>query len=280
MNPIPRLRRVNDLLSKEIDVLTVQQEINTQARADIDRSQREYFLRQQLKAIQSELGEGNELFEEIEQYRDKILKAKMPENAEEEALRQLKKLERMHPDTAETATLRNWLDIMTDLPWSKQSKDNLNLKKAEKILDEDHYGLERVKERIVEALAVRKLTEKPKGSILCLVGPPGVGKTSLGRSVARALNRKFVRLQPRRTARRSRDPRPSPNLCRSDAGPDHPGDSAGGDEQSADHARRDRQGRCGFSRRSVECACSRCSIRNRIRPFATIISASLSTFRT
>jgi ATP-dependent Lon protease len=193
-NPIPRLRRVNDLLSKEIDVLTVQQEINTQARADIDRSQREYFLRQQLKAIQSELGEGNELYEEVEQYRDKILKAKMPENAEEEALRQLKKLERMHPDTAETATLRNWLDIITDLPWSKASKDNLNLKKAEKILDDDHYGLERVKERIVESLAVRKLREKPKGSILCLVGPPGVGKTSLGRSVARALNRKFVRL--------------------------------------------------------------------------------------
>lgn len=193
-DPVLRLRRVNELLSKEIDVLTVQQEINTQARADIDRSQREYFLRQQLKAIQSELGEGNELFEEIEQYRDKILKAKMPMHAEEEALRQLKKLERMHPDTAETATLRNWLDIMTELPWSKSSKDNLNLKKAEKILDEDHYGLERVKERIVEALAVRKLREKPKGSILCLVGPPGVGKTSLGRSIARALNRKFVRI--------------------------------------------------------------------------------------
>lgn len=192
--PVKRLRRVNDLLSKEIDVLTVQQEINTQARADIDRSQREYFLRQQLKAIQSELGEGNELFEEIEQYREKILKVKMPEAAEEESLRQLKKLERMHPDTAETATLRNWLDIMTELPWSKASKDNLNLKKAERILNEDHYGLERVKERMVEALAVRKLREKPKGSILCLVGPPGVGKTSLGRSVARALNRKFVRL--------------------------------------------------------------------------------------
>ncbi len=193
-DPTPRLKRVNELLSKEIDVLTVQQEINTQARGEIDRSQREYFLRQQLKAIQAELGEGNELFEEIEQYRDKILKAKMPENAQEEALRQLKKLERMHPDTAETATLRNWLDIMTDLPWSRSSKDNLNLKKAERILNEDHFGLERVKERIVEALAVRKLREKPKGSILCLVGPPGVGKTSLGRSVARALNRKFVRL--------------------------------------------------------------------------------------
>src|SRR6478672_235952 len=193
-DPVPRLRRVNDLLSKEIDVLTVQQEINTQARADIDRSQREYFLRQQLKAIQVELGEGNELFEEIENYRNKILKVKMPEQAEEESLRQLKKLERMHPDAAETATLRNWLDIMTDLPWSEHSKDNLNLQKAEKVLDEDHYGLERVKERMIEALAVRKLRKKPKGSILCLVGPPGVGKTSLGRSVARALNRKFVRL--------------------------------------------------------------------------------------
>ncbi|MBK7706511.1 MAG: endopeptidase La [Acidobacteria bacterium] len=193
-DPILRLRRVNDLLNKEIDVLTVQAEINTQARADIDRSQREYFLRQQLKAIQAELGEGNELFEEIELYRDKITKAIMPPHAEEEAFRQLKKLERMHPDTAETATLRNWLDIMIELPWSKSSKDNLNLKKAEKILDEDHYGLERVKERIVEALAVRKLREKPKGSILCLVGPPGVGKTSLGRSIARALNRQFVRI--------------------------------------------------------------------------------------
>ncbi len=192
--PVARLRRVNELLSKELEVLTVQQEINTQARADIDRSQREYFLRQQLKAIQAELGEGNELYEEIEQYRERITKAEMPKNAEEEALRQLKKLERMHPDTAETATLRNWLDVMVDLPWSTQSKDNLDLKKAQIILDEDHYGLERVKERIIESLAVRKLTPKPKGSILCLVGPPGVGKTSLGRSIARALGRKFVRL--------------------------------------------------------------------------------------
>src|SRR5215212_8919715 len=189
-----RLRRVNELLNKEIEVLTVQQEINTQARADIDRSQREFFLRQQLKAIQTELGEGNELAEEIAQFREKIEASAMPKHAEEEALRQLKKLERMHPDAAETATLRNWMEIMTDLPWSKASVDNLDLIKAQEILDEDHYGLEKVKERIVEALAVRKLKEKPKGSILCLVGPPGVGKTSLGRSIARALDRKFVRL--------------------------------------------------------------------------------------
>ena len=189
-----RLRRVNELLNKEIEVLTVQQEINTQARADIDRSQREFYLRQQMKAIQTELGEGNELAEELQQFREKIETAKMPKPAEEETLRQLKKLERMHPDAAETATLRNWMEIMTDLPWSKSSKDNLDLHKAERILNEDHYGLEKVKERIIEALAVRKLKEKPKGPILCLVGPPGVGKTSLGRSVARALGRKFMRL--------------------------------------------------------------------------------------
>ncbi len=190
----PRLRRVNELLAKEIEVLTVQQEINTQAKGEIDRSQREFYLRQQLKAIQQELGEGNELAEEIAQYREKMAKTKMPKQVEEEVDRQLKKLERMHPDAAETATLRNWLDIMVALPWSKTSRENLDLKKAQEILDEDHYGLEKVKERIIEALAVRKIKEKPKGSILCLVGPPGVGKTSLGRSIARALNRKFVRL--------------------------------------------------------------------------------------
>ncbi|HEU0185453.1 MAG TPA: endopeptidase La [Blastocatellia bacterium] len=190
----PRLHRVNELLTKEIEVLTVQQEINTQAKGEIDRSQREFYLRQQLKAIQQELGEGNELAEDIAQYREKMAKGKMPKPVEEEVDRQLKKLERMHPDAAETATLRNWLDIMVALPWSKHSKENLDLKKAEEILDEDHYGLEKVKERIIEALAVRKIKEKAKGSILCLVGPPGVGKTSLGRSIARALNRKFVRL--------------------------------------------------------------------------------------
>src|SRR5256885_7905184 len=187
-------RRSNVVLNKEIEGLPVQQEINTQARADIDRSQREFYLRQQMKAIQTELGEGNELAEEVQQFREKIETAKMPKPAEDEALRQLKKLERMHPDAAETATLRNWMEIITDLPWSKSSKDSLDLHKAERILNEDHYGLEKVKERILEALAVRKLKPKPKGPILCLVGPPGVGKTSLGRSVARALGRKFMRL--------------------------------------------------------------------------------------
>ena len=194
LNPADRLRRVNELLAREINVLLVQQEINTQAKGEIDRTQREFYLRQQLKAIQTELGEGNELAEEIQMYRDKMLLAGMPEAVEEEVDRQIKKLERMHPDAAEAATLRNYLDVMVGLPWSKASEENLDLKRAQTILDEDHYGLEKVKERIVETLAVRKLKEKVKGQILCLVGPPGVGKTSLGRSIARALNRKFQRL--------------------------------------------------------------------------------------
>src|SRR6266849_3630285 len=194
LNPSERLHRVNELLAREINVLMVQQEINTQAKGEIDRSQREFYLRQQLKAIQTELGEGNELGEEIAQYREKMLQAKLPEPVEEEVDRQVKKLERMHPDAAEAATLRNYLDVMVALPWSKSSEENLDLKRAQTILDEDHYGLEKVKERIIETLAVRKLKEKVKGQILCLVGPPGVGKTSLGRSIARALNRKFQRL--------------------------------------------------------------------------------------
>ena len=194
LNPSERLHRVNELLAREINVLMVQQEINTQAKGEIDRSQREFYLRQQLKAIQTELGEGNELGEEITQYREKMLQAKLPEPVEEEVERQIKKLERMHPDAAEAATLRNYLDVMVALPWSKSSEENLDLKRAQTILDEDHYGLEKVKERIIETLAVRKLKEKVKGQILCLVGPPGVGKTSLGRSIARALNRKFQRL--------------------------------------------------------------------------------------
>jgi ATP-dependent Lon protease len=193
-DPLERLRRVHELMAKELEVLTMQQEISSQAKGEMDRSQREFFLRQQLKAIQSELGDGNELAEEIAQLKEKAHKARMPKPIVEEVERQLKKLERMHPDSAETATLRNWLDWMVTLPWGKATKDNLDLDEAQRILDEDHYGLEKIKERIVEYLAVRKLKDKMKGPLLCFVGPPGVGKTSLGRSIARALGRKFVRL--------------------------------------------------------------------------------------
>jgi ATP-dependent Lon protease len=194
LDPVERLRKVHELITKEIEVLTMQQEISSQAKGEMDRSQREFFLRQQLKAIQSELGEGNELSEEIAALKDKAHKARMPRQVLEEVERQLKKLERMHPDSAETATLRNWLDWMVTLPWGKSTKDNLDLVEAQRILDEDHFGLEKVKERIVEYLAVRKLKERMKGPLLCFVGPPGVGKTSLGRSIARALGRKFQRL--------------------------------------------------------------------------------------
>jgi ATP-dependent Lon protease len=193
-DPLQRLRRTYELLNREIELLNMQQEINTHAKEEIDKSQREYFLRQQLKAIQSELGEGNDLAEEVESFRARTKKAKMPKKVHEEVERQINKLERMHPDSAETATVRNYLDWMVNLPWSVQTKDTLDLQKAQAILDEDHYGLESIKERIVEYLAVRKLKKKMRGPILCFVGPPGVGKTSLGRSIARALGRKFVRI--------------------------------------------------------------------------------------
>jgi ATP-dependent Lon protease len=147
-----------------------------------------------MKAIQTELGEGTELHEEIESYRANAKKAKMPEYALEDLENQIKKLERMHPDAAEASTLRNYLDWLVGMPWGRRTRDNLDLAKAATILDEDHHGLDQVKERILEYLAVRKLKKKSKGPILCFVGPPGVGKTSLGRSIARALGRKFIRL--------------------------------------------------------------------------------------
>jgi len=194
LDPVARLKRVHDLLKRELDLLSMQREIDSLARDEMDRSQREYFLRHQMKAIMMELGEGNETAEELELYRSRIRDQKIPQEASEELERQLKKLERMHPDSSEATTVRNYLDWLTTLPWSKTTRDNLDLVKAAKILDEDHYGLDKIKERILEYLSVRKLKKKSKGPILCFVGPPGVGKTSLGRSIARALGRKFARL--------------------------------------------------------------------------------------
>lgn len=193
-DPIQRLRQVSDILGKEIEVLSMQQKIQAQAKGEMDKTQREYFLREQLKAIQKELGELDERAEEITEFRKRIKDAKMPEKVLKETEKQLKRLEKMHPDTAESATVRTYLEWMVELPWSKRSKDNLELKAAAKVLNEDHYDLEKVKERILEYLAVRKLKEKMKGPILCFVGPPGVGKTSLGKSIAKALGREFVRI--------------------------------------------------------------------------------------
>jgi ATP-dependent Lon protease len=193
LDPAKRLRRINEMLTREAELLTVQQQINIQAKDEIEKGQREYFLRQQLKAIQSELGEGNELAEEVARYLKKADEIKMPKEARDEFNLQVHRLERMNPESAETATLRTYLDWMVGLPWSVQTEDNLNLRKARKILNEDHYGLEKIKERILEHLAVRKLKKDTKGPILCFVGPPGTGKTSLGKSIARALGRKFLR---------------------------------------------------------------------------------------
>src|SRR6266567_4664285 len=195
IDPVERLKRVNELLTREINLLTMQQEISSAAQGEMNKSQREYFLRQQLKAIQSELGEGEELAEEVETYRKKIEEKAITNEAKDEIEKQIKRLERSHPDSAETSIIRTYLDWMTGLPWGNQSADNHDLQRARTILDEDHYDLEKIKERILEYLAVRKLRgQKMKGPILCFVGPPGVGKTSLGRSIARALDRKFVRI--------------------------------------------------------------------------------------
>jgi ATP-dependent Lon protease len=193
-DPVLRLKRISELLNREVELLLVQQKIQSDAKGEIDKTQREYFLREQLKAIQKELGEIDEKTEEIRELTKKIEEAKMPEKVEKEAIKQLKRLEKMHPDSAEAGTIRTYIDWFVELPWSKSTKDKLDLKVAKNVLDEDHYNLERVKERILEYLGVRKLKEKMKGPILCFVGPPGVGKTSLGRSIARALGREFFRM--------------------------------------------------------------------------------------
>jgi len=189
-----RLQRVHEMLTREEELLTVQQEIDSQARDEIDKGQREFYLRHQLKAIQSELGEGNELVEEVRAYRARAEEARLPPEAREEFERQVRRLERMMPEMAEAATVRTYLDWMVGLPWAAETRDNLNLREARRILDEDHYGLDRVKDRILEHLAVRKLKQDSRGPILCFVGPPGTGKTSLGRSIARALGRSFFRM--------------------------------------------------------------------------------------
>jgi ATP-dependent Lon protease len=193
-DPIQRLRALNEVLGKEVQVLTMQAKIQSQAKEEITKSQREYFLREQMRAIRSELGEVDERTKELRGLRQKIKKAKMPEEVEKEARRELNRLDQMHPDAAEASMVRTYLDWLVEMPWSRSTADSLDLRKAKTVLDEDHYNLEKVKERILEFLSVRKLKKKMKGPILCFIGPPGVGKTSLGKSIARALGRKFVRI--------------------------------------------------------------------------------------
>ena len=189
-----RLEKIHQLIEKETSVLSVEKKIRGRVKNQMEKTQREYYLNEQLKAIQKELGEIDEGKDELSSLAKSISDAKMPKLAREKCLSELKKLKTMSPMSAEATVVRNYLDWMTELPWSNKSKINSDLNNAQKILDEDHYGLEKVKERIIEFLAVQKRIQKMKGPILCLVGPPGVGKTSLGKSIAKATNRKFIRI--------------------------------------------------------------------------------------
>lgn len=194
VNAADRLKRINDILQKELEVLAIQAKIRSQAKDEMTKTQKEYFLREQIRAIKSELGDNDSKGEEVQELKEKLLACKMPPEVEQEALKQLARLERMHPDASEASMLRTYVDWLIDTPWAKQTKDNLDIMRAKQILDEDHYNLTKIKERILEYLAVRKLKDKMKGPILCFAGPPGVGKTSLGKSIARALGREFVRI--------------------------------------------------------------------------------------
>ncbi|MCD4804474.1 MAG: endopeptidase La [Desulfobacterales bacterium] len=194
VDPVERLKKVNDLLSHEVELSVIQAKIQSDAKDEISKSQRDYFLREQVRAIHKELGEHDEKAEEIDDYKKRIKSARMPKEAGKEAAKQLKRLEQMHPDSAEASVVRSYLDWLVDLPWDKKTKDVIDILNAKKILDKDHYALHKVKNRILEHLSVRRLNPKMKGPILCFVGPPGVGKTSLGRAIAGAMKRKFVRI--------------------------------------------------------------------------------------
>jgi ATP-dependent Lon protease len=189
-----RLRRLSEVLARELEVVRIGSKIQSEVQSEIDKGQREYYLREQLKAIQAELGEGDEQQAEINELRERIEAAGLPETARKQADRELGRLERLPPAAAEYGVIRTYLEWLVELPWNAETEDDLDIAHAREVLDADHYDLERVKDRILEYLAVRKLNPESSGPILCFVGPPGVGKTSLGRSIARALGRKFERI--------------------------------------------------------------------------------------
>jgi ATP-dependent Lon protease len=193
-NPISRLEKVLEVLCSEIEIIDVERNINARVRKQIDKTQKEYYLREQIKAIQTELGDKDGIAAEVEEYKVKLLNANLPEEAEKKVLKELERLIKMPQGVAEATVIRNYLDWIFDLPWNKTTIENLDILNAEAVLNEDHYGLDKVKERIVEFLSVRIMKNDLKGPILCLVGPPGVGKTSIAKSIARALNRKYVRM--------------------------------------------------------------------------------------
>jgi ATP-dependent Lon protease len=194
LNPKERLEVLYQILLKEIEILEIENEIDKKVRNRLNKTQKDYYLKEQMKAIQDELGEGPGYDDDIEELYQKLEKAKVPKNIREKVEKEIKRLRMMAPGSAEGNVIRSYATWLLDLPWNKQTKDSIDIKKAKKILDEDHYGLKDVKERILEYLAIRKLVKSMKGPIICLVGPPGVGKTSIAKSIARSLNRKFVRM--------------------------------------------------------------------------------------
>lgn len=193
-HPRKRLERLLEILMKEIEILEIERNINSRVRKQIDKMQKEYYLREQMKAIQNELGDKDGIAGEVEEYRQKMEKINLPEEAEKKVLKELDRLVKMPQGSAEGSVIRTYIDWVLDLPWDKTTEEVIDLKRAQEILDEDHYGMEKVKERIIEYLAVRKLKNELKGPILCLFGPPGVGKTSIAKSIARCLNRNYVRM--------------------------------------------------------------------------------------
>ena len=189
-----RLEVLHVILSEEIEVLKIEDKINERVKKQMNKVQKEYYLREQLKAIQSELGQDEDSIAESDDYKEKIAKIKLPEEVEEKVMKEVDRLQKMSPQSPETGVIRTYLDWIIDLPWNDETDEKIDIKRSREILDEDHYGLEDVKERVLEFIAIRKLTKSMKGPIICLVGPPGVGKTSVAKSIARSLNRKFVRM--------------------------------------------------------------------------------------
>jgi ATP-dependent Lon protease len=194
LDPVERIKKLTEVLNSEIGILQIEKKISSNVRKQIEKSQKEYFLQEQLKAIEKELGQKDDYKHELDELKDKVKQAKMPKEVQETALREVEKLSRMYPSSPEATVSRNYIDWLIAMPWSVKTEDNLDIKNSEKILNEDHYGLDKPKERILEYLAVRKLVKSMKGQILCFVGPPGVGKTSLAKSIARALGRGFIRV--------------------------------------------------------------------------------------